>query len=263
MVEIAIIGGTGIYDPGMLKDARTSTETTPFGNVDVLVGKYEGLEIAFLPRHGQQHSVPPHLINYRANIMALKQLGVRSIIATAAVGSLHFEFKPGHYVLVDQFLDFTKSRPQTFYDGGPEGVIHCDMTVPYCEEVRGALMKAGESMEIELHNGGVYVCTEGPRFETAAEIRMYKDMGGQLVGMTSVPEVVLARELGICYATVCIVTNFAAGICPERLTHSEVVDMMRKNTDQVRSLIMGSLRHIPRDKKCSCNQILGETGVLK
>lgn len=93
MVEIAIIGGTGIYDPGMLKDARTSTETTPFGNVDVLVGKYEGLEIAFLPRHGQQHSVPPHLINYRANIMALKQLGVRSIIATAAVGSLHFEFK--------------------------------------------------------------------------------------------------------------------------------------------------------------------------
>jgi 5'-methylthioadenosine phosphorylase len=195
--------------------------------------------------------------------MALKQLGVKNIIATTAVGSLHFEFKPGQYVLADQFLDFTKSRHHTFYEGGAQGVVHCDMTVPYCPEIRQALMMAGQEMGLKLNNGGVYVCTEGPRFETAAEINMFKMLGGQLIGMTSVPEVCLARELGMCYANVSIVTNFAAGISTSILTHSEVVGMMKESINEVRRLIMTGIKNITAVKSCACANILSETGMNK
>src|SRR5690606_19784165 len=133
------------------------------------------------------------LVNYRANIKALQEIGVKNIIATAAVGSLYSEFKPGSFVLADQFLDFTRTRKTTFYEGGDQGVVHCDMTVPYCPELRQALVTSGKEMEVAVHNGGTYVCTEGPRFETSAEIAMFKQMGGHLIGMTSVPEVCLAR----------------------------------------------------------------------
>jgi len=261
LIENAIIGGTGVYDPEILDNIREVVQDTPYGKINVILGEYKGQVIAFLPRHGKEHSIPPHLINYRANIMALKQMGVKNILATAAVGSLHFEYKPGHYVLADQFIDFTKSRAQTFYEGGEKGVIHCDMTVPYCPELRNAVMQAGQEMGLNIHNGGVYVCTEGPRFETAAEISMFKDLGGHLVGMTSVPEVILARELGMCYTSVCIVTNFAAGISPRRLTHSEVVEMMKKSIDSVRELLMDSLKFLPHSKSCDCDRILYENGV--
>lgn len=263
MPEIAIIGGTGVYDPHLLEDVREVTQNTPYGRVDVSVGKYQDMEMAFVPRHGKEHSVPPHLINYRANIMALKELGVSSIIATAAVGSIHFDRKPGEYVLADQFLDFTKIRQNTFYDGGERGVVHCDMTVPYCPEIRQAIKKAGDDKGLVVHNGGTYVCSEGPRFETTAEICMFKQLGGHLVGMTSVPEVCLARELGMCYANISIITNFAAGISPSTLTHSEVVEMMKKSVHEVRYLIMESLKHIPDVKNCDCRKILDEPGVMK
>ncbi len=263
MLNVAVIGGTGVYDPHLLGDVREVVEKTPYGNVNVSVGKCDGIEVAFIPRHGLDHSVPPHLINYRANIKALQQLGIKNILATAAVGSLHFEFKPGQFVLPDQFLDFTKGRHDTFYEGGEMGVVHCDMTLPYCPGLRGALVRAGEEQGIELQNGGTYVCTEGPRFETAAEIMMFKQLGGQLVGMTSVPEVCLARELGICYATLAIVTNFAAGITTGILTHSEVLLLMRKNIKMARNLMMKSLKYISDDKSCNCRKILDEPGVIK
>lgn len=263
MLETAIIGGTGVYDPDLLDNTREIIMDTVYGQVKVLSGFYDGIEVAFIPRHGSDHGVPPHLINYRANIMALKQLGVKNIIATTAVGSLHFEFKPGQYVLADQFLDFTKSRKHTFYEGGEQGVVHCDMTVPYCPEIRQALMMAGQEMGIKLNNGGVYVCTEGPRFETAAEINMFKMLGGQLIGMTSVPEVCLARELGMCYANVSIVTNFAAGISTSILTHSEVVGMMKESINEVRRLIMTGIKNITAVKNCACANILSETGMNK
>lgn len=263
MPAIAIIGGTGVYDPEILQDTREWIESTVYGDVKITVGKYEDMEVAFIPRHGKDHSVPPHLVNYRANIMALKQIGVKNIIATAAVGSLNLDLKPGHYVLADQFLDFTKSRKNTFYEGGEEGVVHCDMTVPYCPEIRKALERAGKELGLTVHNGGVYVCTEGPRFETAAEIAMFKMLGGSVVGMTSVPEVCLARELGMCYGNVSIVTNFAAGISPHILTHSEVVEMMKESIHEVRRLIMHSLKYIPGEKNCDCGKILNEKGVMK
>ena len=154
-------------------------------------------------------------------------------------------------------------RKNTFFEGGEKGVVHCDMTVPYCPEVRQALMTAGREMGLKIVNGGVYVCTEGPRFETAAEINMFKMLGGQLIGMTSVPEVCLARELGMCYANISIVTNFAAGISTSILTHSEVVEMMGNSIHEVRRLIMSGIKNIPAAKNCSCANILSEAGINK
>lgn len=263
MALTAIIGGTGVYDPGMLDNLSEHIQSTEYGKVRVLLGYYQGQQVAFIPRHGMDHKVPPHLVNYRANIKALQELGVKNILGTAAVGSLNFDFKPGSLVLADQFLDFTRSRKTTFYEGGEEGVIHCDMTVPYCPELRQALVQGGQELGISLHNGGTYVCTEGPRFETAAEISMFKQLGGHLIGMTSVPEVCLARELGICYANVSIVTNFAAGISPGILTHSEVVEMMEKQIQQLRGLMMTSLKYITEQPGCTCARILEETGVMR
>ncbi len=263
MTRLAIIGGTGVYNPRILDDIRETVQRTPFGDVTVTIGSHAGEEIAFIPRHGALHSVPPHLINYRANIMALNMLGVKSILATAAVGSLNLDLEPGMFVLADQFLDFTRTRKSTFYEGGEQGVIHCDMTIPYCPELRQALNKAGEELGFSIQNGGTYVCTEGPRFETAAEISMFKQLGGDLVGMTSVPEVVLARELGICYANISIITNHAAGISPNILTHSEVLQVMKDSTSDVRQLMMESIKYIKADKNCDCAQILNETGVSK
>lgn len=263
MPQIAVIGGTGVYDPAILDNIREVNENTRYGPVKVQVGTYKGLEMAFIPRHGADHSVAPHLINYRANLLALKQLGAGVIIATAAVGSLEQEFKPGEYVLADQFLDFTKVRRHTFFEGGEDGVIHCDMTVPYCPVVRRAIEKAGQELGLKIHNGGCYVCTEGPRFETAAEIRMFKQMGGQIVGMTGVPEVCLARELGICYGNISIVTNYAAGISDKILTHAEVLEAMAKGIGSIRTLITEGAAHIPPHRDCDCGRILEETSVGK
>ncbi|QGT99093.1 5'-methylthioadenosine phosphorylase [Candidatus Syntrophocurvum alkaliphilum] len=263
MPKIAIIGGTGIYNPKLLDNVKEVEQKTKYGDVKVLIGDYKGIEIAFIPRHGSKHSVPPHLINYRANIMALHHLGVKNILATAAVGSLNYEFKPGQFVLADQFIDFTKSRQNTFFEGGDEGVIHCDMTVPYCPDLRKAIKQAAHNKNIDIQDNGVYVCTEGPRFETAAEIQMFKMMGGHLIGMTSVPEVCLSRELGMCYANISIITNFAAGISTQALTHAEVVDMMRSRVADVRQLVMETLLYVFNDKNCDCTKILDEIGVNK
>jgi len=263
VLKTAIIGGTGVYDPDFLEDVKEFVQDTRYGRVIGSTGKYKGIKVAFIPRHGVDHSVPPHMINYRANIMALKNMGVENILATAAVGSLHFDFKPGQYILADQFLDFTRGRKHTFYEGGENGVVHCDMTEPYCTELRQALMKAGEERDIKLENGAVYVCTEGPRFETRAEISMFKQLGGHLVGMTGVPEVCLARELEMCYASVCVVTNFAAGISPGILSHDEVVEMMAEKIQELRSLIMSSLKYIPEKKKCECTTVLSKAGAVK
>lgn len=259
MPKIAVIGGTGVYNPELLNDVKEIVEMTQYGEVKAILGKYNQEEIVFIPRHGAKHSVPPHLINYRANILALKQLGVKTIIATAAVGSLHFDRKPGQYVLADQFIDFTKMRQNSFFEGGSQGVVHCDMTVPYCPEVRAAIKKAGDEKGLKVYNGGTYVCTEGPRFETAAEIEMFKMLGGHVIGMTSVPEVCLARELGICYANISIVTNHAAGISPHILNHAEVIEVMKNSVHDVRHLIMESIKYISDTRNCDCREILKET----
>jgi len=254
LLKKAIIGGSGLYYPDMLAKVRDLEVETRFGKVQMLVGEHKGEEIVFIPRHGRDHRFPPHLINYRANMLALKKLGVELVLATGAVGSLNRNMVPGDCVVPHQFIDFTKSRPMTFFEGGPGGVVHMDFTEPYCPEIRRAILETGRAVGVTTHDGGVYVCTEGPRFETPAEIRMYATLGGDLVGMTGVPEVVLARELGICYGTVTMVTNFAAGISPQTLTHQEVLDVLEQNNDKLREIILKVLVSLPSTRACACAQ---------
>lgn len=251
-VDLAVIGGTGVYNAEMLSKTKEIDIENRYGKVSILTGEYQNRRIAFLSRHGKGHSVPPHLINYRANIMALKELGVKRIIATAAVGSLNEKMKPQDFVIVDQFLDFTKNRQSTFFEGGSEGVVHTDVTQPYCPDLGGFIYQKAQELGLSVHQGGCYVTAEGPRFETPAEIKMYKMLGGDLVGMTSVPEVVLAREAGICYATVAMVTNFAAGISKEALSHAEVLEVMGLLSNNISKLIMAVLGEVPLKGSCSC-----------
>ncbi len=258
MVHYAIIGGTGVYDPHILDNIRNEQVATPYGTVDLKVGTYRGKEVAFLARHGAGHAVPPHLINYRANIWALKLLGVRRVLATTAVGSLNTAMAPGHFVFCDQFLDFTKARSLTFFDGGPAGVVHTDFTEPYCPEIRQVLLAGAGELGLPCHASGTYVCTEGPRFETPAEIRAFARLGGDLVGMTNVPEVILAREAGLCYATVSMVTNFAAGISNHSLTHQEVLEVMAGNSEKLRALAMRTLEQLTDTPAgCRCGYLPG------
>lgn len=259
--ELAIIGGTGVYDPSLLTNLRGLEVETRYGMVALQCGEFAGRGVAFLARHGVKHTVPPHLINFRANIAALKQLGVEQVIATAAVGSLNPEMRPGDFVLVDQFIDFTKSRGSTFHEGGVEGVAHLDVSDPYCSRLRTYLDQAAKAVGVGAHYGGTYVCTEGPRFETPAEIRMFRIMGSDVVGMTSVPEVVLAKEAGMCYATIAMVTNFAAGISTTPLTHAEVLEKMAENAANFRLLVMKALEIVGRDRNCSCPNVEAPLGI--
>lgn len=261
--DLAIIGGTGVYEAGALDDVRDLNLVTPYGPAAMQIGVYQGpsgrsREVAFLPRHGAAHNVPPHRINYRANIWALHRLGVSRVIGTGAVGSLREELPPGHLVLTDSFLDFTRCRPATFYDGEaapdgePRGVVHTDMTVPYCPELRQLLRQAAAADGVDVAMGGTYACAEGPRFESAAEIRMMRLLGADVVGMTNLPEVVLARELGMCYALVAMVTNYAAGMTAARLTHGEVVETMRANVEKIRTMVWRALDLVNSERDCGC-----------
>ncbi len=251
-VDLAVIGGTGVYRTDMLVKAKEVEYETVYGKANLVIGSYHDRSVAFLNRHGKGHSVPPHLVNYRANIQALKELRAKRIIATAAVGSLNEKMGPQDFVLVDQFLDFTKVRKTTFHEGRPHGVVHVDVTDPYCREMREYIFEKAVAQGIRVHQGGCYVCTEGPRFETPAEIKMFKMLGGDVVGMTSVPEVILAREAMLCYATICMVTNYAAGISPSVLSHQEVLDEMKIMSDSISALIMTVLETIPLEAGCSC-----------
>ena len=251
--QIAIIGGTGVYDPNILSGITDELITTPYGNVTVKTGTYRNRSVVFMNRHGDGHTLPPHLVNYRANIAALKKIGVKYILATAAVGSINPAMQPGHFVLVDQFLDFTKNRQATFFDGGDAGVVHTDMTQPYCPELRDVLSRAARSLRLPSHPVGTYVCTEGPRFETSAEINMYRLLGGDLVGMTGVPEAPLAREAEMCYATAAVVTNYAAGISPTNLSHQEVLDIMQQNGANIRNMLLQAVVWIETDRRCTCH----------
>ncbi len=262
MPRLAIIGGTGVYDPSILTDIKEESVTTEFGDVNVVIGNLADKEVVFMNRHGKGHALPPHKVNYKGNIMALKNLGVEKVLATAAVGSLNLSMEPGSLVLCNQFIDFTKNRSQTFYEDGVRGVLHVDMTEPYCRELRQLIKAAAEKTGVTVIDGGTYVCTEGPRFETPAEIRMFKHWGGDLVGMTGVPEVVLAREAGLCYQTVAVCTNYAAGIAPQPLTHAEVMEAMEQSSETLRSLIKNFIELNSLERNCQCKKAIEELGSL-
>lgn len=206
MVKIGIIGGSGVYNPDMFELLRTEFPDTPYGKPsdEILIGRINGTEVAFLPRHGKAHQHPPHSVPYRANVWALRSLGVESIISPCAVGSLKEDYRPGDTVIVDQFVDFTKTRDYTFFD---DRTVHISMPDPFCPRLSGIFADAAEKMGIRHHRGGTYICIEGPRFSTRAESAMFRSFG-DIIGMTLVPECQLAREAGMCYCSIATVTDY-------------------------------------------------------
>jgi|YNPNPStandDraft_1061719.scaffolds.fasta_scaffold24620_2 5'-methylthioadenosine phosphorylase len=258
-MSLAWIGGTGLDRLDGWADWERRTVRTRYGPVTVMASRLPGSEVPFffLPRHGESHAVPPHRVPYRSNIAALKQLGVTGILASAATGCLNPAVVPGDLVLLSDFIDWTKQRERTFFDDPDGPVIHLDLTTPYCPRLRELVLQAGRETGVPLHPEGVYACTEGPRFETPAEIRLLQRLGADLVGMTNVPEVVLAREAEICYAAVAIATNYAAGLSPHPLTHTEVEAMMEQRLGDLQRLFRRCAElYAPAD--CSCHHALDE-----
>jgi 5'-methylthioadenosine phosphorylase len=210
-MTFAIIGGSG-YSRVIGGKFEGQIIATPYGEANIYTGERNGLAFVYLPRHGVGHTIPPHKINYRANMAALKKMGVAYVLAICTVGSLHREIPPLSLVALDQFIDYTQGRSSTYYDGGVTGVAHTEVNEPYCPRVRSALIEAAEQVGLDIRPTGTYVCTNGPRFETPAEIKMFAQFGGDVVGMTGVPEVTLARELGLHYACVALSVNWGAGM---------------------------------------------------
>ncbi|MDI3481203.1 MAG: 5-methylthioadenosine phosphorylase [Tepidanaerobacteraceae bacterium] len=253
-MEAAIIGGTGVYDLSL--ESRAETVETKYGTVQVDIVKAGDKEVAFLARHGKDHSVPPHLINYRANMKALKELGVKYVYASAAVGSCNSRFAPGDIVVITDFIDFTKTRLATFYDGGEEGVAHVDMSDPYCKNLRKRFYDVAVTEGLNIKGDAVYACTEGPRFETGHEIKMYRQLGADVVGMTSVPEVVLAKELGMCYAAVGIITNWCTGVNGKEIALHDIKGVLEKTREKLTRTFIKALEGDLNQQNCSCARSL-------
>jgi len=238
---VGIITGTGVTERFDLRGPKTIR--TGFGSTKVFFD--EGGDYVVLPRHGTAQMSPPHGINYRANIAALAHLGARKIIATSAVGSMSQGFRVGEIGLVEQFLDFTKRRQSTFFE---ERAVHTDMTYPYSRRLNLELSSAARKIDVPLRQHLVYACTEGPRFETAAEIKMFRMLGGDVVGMTGVPEVVLANEMKLEYASIVIATNWAAGLQPN-VSHEEVLRVTKKSGRTVKELIEATVAGVGGEKR--------------
>jgi 5'-methylthioadenosine phosphorylase len=256
-VEIGIFGGTGIYDSGILEDAQEISLDTPFGKPSdsITVGIFKGRKIAFLPRHGKKHTIPPHLINYKANIWAFKELGVTRIIAPSAVGSLKEEIEPGHFALPTQFLDFTKSREGTFSENGK--VIHISVADPFCPELQSSILKVVNEQNFYIHKDCTYVCIEGPRFSTKAESKFYRTTGAGIIGMTLVPECQLAREAQMCYASISTVTDYDVW-AEKPVTAKEVLETLSKNVERTKKVLTDLINQIPKTRSCSCANALKE-----
>lgn len=229
-VIAGLMTGSGMEQ--MFPEAERLSIRTEYGSVSVYLSQVRGNFFAIIPRHGRDHSVPPHAINFRANVRAMEKLGVRDVIATSAVGSLSTKLKVGGLGLVDQFVDWSKRR-LTFFEDEP---VHVDMTHPYDAGIQQRIRRAARSLGQRLVPGLVYFCVDGPRYETAAEVALFARLGGDVVGMTGAPEAILTREAGIRYASIVISTNWGAGI-QEKVSHDEVVAMMEETRPRVRALL--------------------------
>ena len=276
MVSIGIIGGTGSEIE--LEDVKKVKLYTPYGGTssEILVGKYNDRKVAFLPRHGISHSIPPHKINYRANIWALKELGVKFIFAPSAVGSLNGKHKKGRFVLLNQYIDRTKKRMESFYEGGQ--LCHISQSDPYCNYLNDCLYTAGKKLNLDIINGGTYVCIEGPRFSTRAESKVFRSWGGDVVGMTTYPEVSLAAEKEICYCCIAMVTDLDvwAAECPNcgivefsetcvncgsklstlSVNVPEVLETMNKNAQNLKKLLETTILGLDLERDCICHHSL-------
>ncbi|MFL0809079.1 MAG: S-methyl-5'-thioinosine phosphorylase [Agarilytica sp.] len=242
MKKVGIIGGSGFYDIPELSQVSTAPFETRYGRVDALTqGVYEGVEVVFLPRHGSKHKIPPHKVNYRANIDAMSQLGVESILAFNATGGIHPEFAPETLVVPDQVIDYTYGREHTFFDGEgsvDESLTHVDFTTPFDETLRQRLKEVLGDKRANCYFSGTYACTQGPRLESAAEIKKLQKDGGDLVGMTVMPEAALAKERTIRYASLCLIVNWCAGLCDEVITLNKILARLDSSIAEIREVIL-------------------------
>lgn len=247
---IGIIGGTGI-SLGLIGPAEELKIETPFGKPSdsIFVGTVGGKRIAFVPRHGKSHTINPSNVNYRANIYALKEAGVKRIIAPCAVGSLREEIAPGSFVFPDHFIDMTRFRKNTFFD--KEVVAHVSMSEPFCTEIRAVMIKAAKELGINCHEKGTNIVVEGPRFSSVPESRMFRQWGADTIGMTMMPEAVLAREAELCYCPVAMVTDYD-NIGERKVDMDFVAETMKKNSEEFRRLVTEAVKKIPEERKCSC-----------
>lgn len=255
MVKVGIIGGSGVYDPNLFEDSKKIKVHTPYGKTSdwVSIGKFKGVDMVVVPRHREGHHINPTDVNYRANIWAMKELNVTHIIATGAVGSLKEEIKPGDLVFTDQFIDRTTKRQSTFYEGNQ--VCHISVAEPTCKELRKLLIQEAKKLGIRHHEKGTCVVIEGPRFSTKAESAMHKMWGADIVGMTMVPECVLAREAGICYATVALVTDYDVWKEHE-VTIEEIIKVMGENLDKFKKLVAAVVPKIQDNEDCECRKAI-------
>jgi len=248
MPRIAIIGGSGLEH--LLKGSQTIRVGTPYGPASsISVGNVGQEEVAFLPRHGPRHDAPPHKVSYRANIHALKQIGAERIIATNAVGGINKDYQPGDLAIPKDIIDMTKTRAATFYESSP--VTHIDVSEPYCPELRKVLIDSSKAQKARAWDSAVMAATEGPRYETPAEIRMLRTIGCDIVGMTGAPEVFLARELEICYSALCFISNRAAGM-QDKLSAVEVMEIGKKIMPEMLTIIEKAVQSIPQTRTCAC-----------
>ncbi len=270
---LGVIGGSGLYQIEGLKLIDEIEIETPWGKPSdkYIITEYKGKKIVFLPRHGRGHLYPPHLINYRANIWGFRKLGIDKILSISAVGGINPVLNPGDFVISSQFLDFTKTRPFTFFEGvntkidindksddlvniymKNKNVVHIDVSDPFCPVLRNSLENSLSKLGFRYHKNATYAATEGPRLETVAEIKALSLLGADIVGMTLVPEVVLAKEINMHFASVSIITNLAAGIKGEKLTSEEVIEMMEKKNEEIKKLILDFVENLPEEYNCEC-----------
>lgn len=249
--EIGVFGGSGLYS--LLDDTEEVRVETPYGapSSPVTVGEVGGRTVAFLPRHGREHELPPHMINYRANVWAMKELGVTRIIGPNACGSLQPHVKPGEFVICDQFVDRTSGRKDTFYDGPIS--THVSSADPYCAVMRGVAVEKATELGIPAHPTGTVVIIQGPRFSTRAESRWFASQGWEVINMTQYPECFLARELEICYCNISLITDYDAGTAgAEPVTNEEVIRVFAQNNERVRELLFSMIPALPIERACEC-----------
>lgn len=253
--EIGVIGGSGLYE--LLTDAREVPVETPYGapSEPLTIGEVAGRTVAFLPRHGRDHRFPPHRIPHRANLWALRGVGVRQVLAPCAVGSLRPDLGPGTLVVPDQLVDRTSRHHSTYFDTG--GAVHVGFADPYCPAGRRVALDRARAAGWSPVDGGALVVIEGPRFSTRAESRWYAAQGWSLVGMTSLPEAALARELALCYTGLALVTDLDAGVeTGEGVTHAEVLDALARELPRLSELVIDIVAALPATRDCDCPQAL-------
>ncbi len=253
--DIAIIGGSGVYDTSMLDNVQEVEIDTPFGKPSdaITIGSFRDTNIAFLPRHGRGHRISPSKLNSRANILALKKLGVKRIISASAVGSLKPEMKPLDIVIPDQIFDRTKTRESTFFEDGI--VVHIGFADPFCPEMSSLLSDIARELGYSVHDEGTYVCMEGPQFSTRAESRVYQNLGFDIIGMTALPEAKLAREAEMCYSMIATVTDYDVWH-EEDVNIETVIANAMKNEEAVRNIIKEAIPRITLQRSCICASAL-------